>query len=45
MLVATLIGVFIIPGLFSMVERIGFRKKKGKPAPTPAAPPAPAGGH
>jgi HAE1 family hydrophobic/amphiphilic exporter-1 len=41
MLVATVIGVFIIPGLFSMMERIGFRKKKETPAPTAA----PAGGH
>lgn len=40
MLVATLVGVFLIPGLFSMVERIRFRKKDenaaGAPTPTPA---------
>ena len=40
MLVATFFGVFIIPGLFSMVERIRFGKKKA-PAPAgPAKPPA-----
>src|SRR3954470_21021839 len=33
MLVATIVGVFIIPGLFAMVERMGFRKK-AKIAPT-----------
>ncbi|HEY4648091.1 MAG TPA: efflux RND transporter permease subunit, partial [Gemmatimonadales bacterium] len=27
MLLATIVGVFIIPGLFTMVERMGFRKK------------------
>jgi HAE1 family hydrophobic/amphiphilic exporter-1 len=30
MLVATIVGVFIIPGLFAMMERIGSRKKKKK---------------
>jgi hydrophobic/amphiphilic exporter-1 (mainly G- bacteria), HAE1 family len=35
MLVATVIGVFIIPGLFAMMERIGFRKKTEKVAPAP----------
>jgi hypothetical protein len=30
--------VFLIPGLFAMVERIGFGKKKeAKVAPTPAS--------
>jgi len=42
MLVATVIGNFIIPGLFSMMERIGF-KKKGEDV-TPSAHPAPAAG-
>ena len=28
MLIATLVGVFLIPGLFAMVERIGLGKKK-----------------
>jgi hypothetical protein len=40
MLVATVVGVFLIPGLFAMVERIGFGKKreeKAVPAPAPAA--------
>jgi len=44
MLVATIVGVFIIPGLFAMVERVGFRRHKPteeKPATPPAAPPAP----
>jgi HAE1 family hydrophobic/amphiphilic exporter-1 len=38
MLLATVVGVFIIPGLFAMVERIGFRKKEKEavPAPEPA---------
>src|SRR5215831_6147278 len=42
MLVATVIGIFIIPGLFSMMERIGFKKKQD--TVTPAAHPAPAAG-
>jgi HAE1 family hydrophobic/amphiphilic exporter-1 len=48
MLVATVVGVFVIPGLFAMVERIGVGKKKeGEkvvPAPAPAAA-ASAGAH
>jgi hydrophobic/amphiphilic exporter-1 (mainly G- bacteria), HAE1 family len=48
MLVATVVGVFVIPGLFAMVERIGFGKKKEEekvvPAPAPAAA-ASAGAH
>ena len=47
MLVATVVGVFVIPGLFAMVERIGFGKKKEAkvvPAPAPAAA-ASAGAH
>ncbi len=47
MLVATAVGVFLIPGLFAMVERIGFGKKKEAkvvPAPAPAAA-ASAGAH
>jgi multidrug efflux pump len=47
MLIATLVGVFLIPGLFAMVERIGFGKKKEAkvgPTPTPAAA-ASAGAH
>src|SRR5262249_46032038 len=31
MLVATIVGVFIIPGLFAMMERIGSGKKKQEP--------------
>ena len=38
MLVATVVGVFLIPGLFTMVERIGFKKK-----PQPVAAPSGAG--
>jgi HAE1 family hydrophobic/amphiphilic exporter-1 len=47
MLVATVVGVFLIPGLFAMVERIGFGKKKeAKVTPTPApAAAASAGAH
>ena len=55
MLVATVVGVFLIPGLFAMVERMGFRKKPqraavpsglGAPPATPApASAAPGGGH
>jgi hydrophobe/amphiphile efflux-1 (HAE1) family protein len=50
MLVATIVGIFIIPGLFTMVERIKFGKKvKVAPSAEPAlAEPAhavPAGGH
>jgi HAE1 family hydrophobic/amphiphilic exporter-1 len=50
MLVATAVGVFIIPGLFAMVERIKFGKKvKATPTAEPVLgePPhvVPAGGH
>jgi len=49
MLVATVVGVFIIPGLFTMVERIGFKKKKEKVPTAKAArepaQPASAGAH
>ena len=49
MLVATVVGVFIIPGLFTMVERMGFKKKKEKVPTTEAArepaQPASAGAH
>jgi HAE1 family hydrophobic/amphiphilic exporter-1 len=44
MLVATVVGVFVIPGLFAMVERIRFGKK-AKTALPAQAPAAPAGGH
>jgi multidrug efflux pump subunit AcrB len=48
MLIATLVGVFLIPGLFAMVERLGAGKKKEvakvSPAPAPAAA-ASAGAH
>jgi hypothetical protein len=49
MLVATVVGVFLIPGLFAMVERMGFRKKPravavpaGAGLGTPPAAPVPA---
>jgi HAE1 family hydrophobic/amphiphilic exporter-1 len=46
MLLATVVGVFVIPGLFAMVERFGFRKKVSVTAPSEPAPAAvPAGGH
>jgi HAE1 family hydrophobic/amphiphilic exporter-1 len=47
MLVATVVGVFVIPGLFAMVERFGFRKKVSVTAPSEQHAPAavPAGGH
>jgi hydrophobic/amphiphilic exporter-1 (mainly G- bacteria), HAE1 family len=54
MLVATVVGVFLIPGLFAMVERMKFGKKPKRVAVptgvgTPAAPvpvsAAPPGGH
>ena len=52
MLIATIVGVFIIPGLFAMVERIGFGKKVKVPPPPDTALPEPvhpaavsAGGH
>ena len=47
MLIATLVGVFLIPGLFAMVERIRFGQKKEVEAgqtPAPAAA-ASAGAH
>jgi hydrophobe/amphiphile efflux-1 (HAE1) family protein len=47
MLLATVVGVFVIPGLFAMVERFGFRKKVSVTAPSEQPAPAaiPAGGH
>jgi HAE1 family hydrophobic/amphiphilic exporter-1 len=57
MLVATVVGVFLIPGLYAMVERIGFKKKpqpvaapSGAALGTPSTAPVPAsaappGGH
>jgi HAE1 family hydrophobic/amphiphilic exporter-1 len=49
MLVATVVGVFLIPGLYAMVERMGFRKKaqpvavpSGAGLGAPAAAPVPA---
>ena len=44
MLVATVVGVFVIPGLFAMVERIKIGKKT-KPALADQAPAAPTGAH
>jgi HAE1 family hydrophobic/amphiphilic exporter-1 len=43
MLIATVAGVFIIPGLFAMVERIG--KEKRAAAAVPHPPPSGEGGH
>ena len=40
MLVATALGVFIIPGNFTFIEGLGRRKKVAKPAPAPSAVPA-----
>jgi hypothetical protein len=53
MLVATFLGVFIIPGNYTFVEGLGKRRKKTEAgaaieAPPPHAPPVPAqavGGH
>ncbi len=50
MLIATVVGVFIVPGLFALVERLGKQKAAvaaGQPAVVAAAPassPAPAHG-
>ena len=35
MLAATLLGIFFIPSLFVLVERISARRKKGKPSASP----------
>ena len=50
MLIATMVGVFLIPGLFSMVEKIGLGKKKEAtvgttPTPAHTASAASAGAH
>jgi HAE1 family hydrophobic/amphiphilic exporter-1 len=47
MLVATILGVLLVPMLFVMVERVTGRKKHPVAAPAPPAQPAPAahGGH
>jgi HAE1 family hydrophobic/amphiphilic exporter-1 len=42
MLIATAIGVFLIPGLFALTETLGFRKRAPAPAPADTAAP---GGH
>jgi hypothetical protein len=42
MLIATGLGVFIIPGNFTFVEGLGRRTRAATPAP---AGPAPEGGH
>jgi hypothetical protein len=39
MLVATALGVFIIPGNFTFIEGLG-RRKTAKPVPAPSAVPA-----
>ncbi|HKP28614.1 MAG TPA: efflux RND transporter permease subunit, partial [Gemmatimonadales bacterium] len=44
MLLCTVVGVFIIPGLFAMMERVGSKKKAPVSAPDRPSP-APAGGH
>ena len=44
MLLATVVGVFVIPGLFAMVENIKFGKKKDA-VPKPATPAPAEGGH
>jgi HAE1 family hydrophobic/amphiphilic exporter-1 len=44
MLVATVVGVFLIPGLFSMVERIRFGKRRAKASSTTEAAPLTPGG-
>jgi HAE1 family hydrophobic/amphiphilic exporter-1 len=38
MLVATALGVFVIPGNFAFVEQLGRRRRAKGPAPEPAAP-------
>ena len=43
MIVATFLGVFIIPGNFAFVEQLGFKRRT--PAPKPVAPPTPAVAH
>jgi len=46
MLLATVVGVFVIPGLFAMIEGLKFGKKKGAPAaPAAPAPEAHTSGH
>jgi len=45
MLLCTVVGVFIIPGLFAMMERIGPKKKPNPVAPIEEPSAAPAGGH
>jgi HAE1 family hydrophobic/amphiphilic exporter-1 len=46
MLIATILGVCLIPALFVAVEKVTGRKGAAHPAPAPATPPAPQeGGH
>jgi HAE1 family hydrophobic/amphiphilic exporter-1 len=44
MLLCTVVGVFIIPGLFAMMERLGSKKKAQVPPRNSRRRP-PAGGH
>jgi HAE1 family hydrophobic/amphiphilic exporter-1 len=39
MLIATFLGVFIIPGNFAFVEQLGFKRRKGE-RPAAGLPPA-----
>ena len=45
MLVATALGVFIIPGNFAFVESLGRKKKAAAAVPPPSPAPAHGGGH
>jgi hypothetical protein len=44
MLVATALGVFLIPGNFAFVEQLGRRRKAARPGSRPDPAPAPAAG-
>jgi HAE1 family hydrophobic/amphiphilic exporter-1 len=45
MLVATALGVFLIPGNFAFVEGLGRKKKEPTPIITPTPIPSPGGAH
>jgi len=45
MLAATILGVFLVPVLFVLVERLGKKKKADIPVATPAEAPAERGAH
>jgi hypothetical protein len=45
MLIATILGVLLIPALYTLIGKLSRSKPGQAPAPTPPAPAAAGGGH